>query len=177
MATVISAHSSKLISESAAVAVDEIIHALDTLRSQQPNRSTAAYWSKLPHKGLAEILVKAFDQLQDDDVHYVEISGSSSLVWIILTLFWLNKDKVGLFHGSTCLLGPEDSKIRIKPLIGNAADTEVGAPHHKEDNWTFKSWVKGEPISQMVKSQDQTNLAYRLDEPGFILHLLHAAIT
>jgi hypothetical protein len=89
-----------------------------------------------------------------------------------LTLFWLNKDKVGLFHGSTCLLGPEDSKIRIKPLIGNVTDIEAGAPYVKEDNWTFKSWVKGEPISQMVKSQDRTNPAYRLDEPGFILSSL-----
>jgi hypothetical protein len=80
LAIVISGHGSKLISDSAAVAVDEIIHALDTLRSQQPNRSTAAHWSKLPHKVLAEILVKAFDQLQDDNVHYVEISGSFSLV-------------------------------------------------------------------------------------------------
>ena len=155
---VISGHCQGFVSGSGAETLSEILNSIASIKLK------AAHWNRLSHDAMARIFVKIFKALQDEDIHYIEISGCTGLVWITLSLFWLNRDKVALFHEGNCILGQANSKIRVLFRHGDqSTETESESIGEKQGGWDCKTWKSGQSVPQLVGVRDKSAIATRFD--------------
>lgn len=104
-------------------------------------------------------MTQCFDALLDDDIYVLELSGCLNLFGILQSLFWLNKCNVGLFYKGKCILGQQQSKIRIRSLVKEQTlSNETDNLAVSARTWVIRSWKKGQSVPLMVKVEDEPQL-------------------
>ena len=103
-------------------------------------------FDRLDAKAVAEILIRTFEALQNEDVTRVTLEGDRTGVWLISVFLWLRPDDTEVILHNRRMFGESGSRLSI------ALDSKGLYP----DNWVFNAWHLEKNISAVVVQAEQT---------------------
>lgn len=176
LVTVMSGHSQGFVTGSGSETIDKVVHAVAELCTTPVDMASKLYWERgwlLPsQESLADLLVKAFDGIQNEDIQHVELIGCQGFVWIITILYWLNSDNVALFYEATCFLGASHSKVRIvvdpSKMTGTPSEQQESAYSNSDMDWTVRTWKRGDCVASLVRPLAHGQSFFRFNACGKI---------
>ena len=144
---VLSGHSDALL-PSVQRTMDDVIQ---SLADQGPNNWPRSCLDLLAVKSIAEIFLRCFEAIQQDEGGYIEISGQDGLIWIATVLLWLSPDEVGLFSQRHLLFGAAHGKVRI--MVCNPLNTT------NRSGWEIRTWKAEKSFTTIIAADDTPDWA------------------
>lgn len=141
----------------------DLMHALAVKMDQHVSTGIQLY-QRLNVKGLATLLVRCFELLNDESIDVITLLGETDGLWLATIFSWMIPGKVCIsingkplsYHSidgqmSTCETEISKLSIQIETSL-NPAFT----PRPYSGDWIIRDWKKGRPTDFVVESKERS---------------------
>ena len=111
---------------------------------------------RMDAKAIAEILVRTFEALQNDDITRVTLEGDRTGIWLVSVFLWLRPDDTEVILHNRRIFGQSGSRLGI---------TLHSQGTHDTFDWAFNAWHLEKNISTVV---------VQAEEVPYTMHTIYA---